>query len=173
MVGVTGNAPAHISAPNRAGSLSPSTPRMTQEVGTGMDHGCPWHRSNPQKIIGHPGAAPGVSRPPAERIAVFLVPAEIGGATENCAPIFAMPLRCLPVGPWPRRNWWTRTRVALAPEVCRTSMLLLHYRPKKWWRRQEFHLPQTPCERVSPVRYMRPRWRLAAMLRRFQYATLV
>ena len=46
------------------------------------------------KLVGHPGAAPGVSPIRTAWIAVFLVPEEIGGVTGTRTPVCAMPLRC-------------------------------------------------------------------------------
>ena len=45
------------------------------------------------KMVGHPGVAPGISPIRTARIAVFLVPDELGGATGNRTPVCAMPLR--------------------------------------------------------------------------------
>src|SRR5262245_28490022 len=59
-------------------------------------------------MVGHPGAAPGVSPIRTARIAVFLVPdmkcPRNGGATGNRTPICAMPLRRPAVGRWPRKT---------------------------------------------------------------------
>ena len=56
------------------------------------------------EMVGHLGAAPSISPIRTARIAVFLVPED--GATGSRTPIYAMPLRRLAVGRWPRK--WTR-----------------------------------------------------------------
>jgi hypothetical protein len=62
------------------------------------------------EMVGHLGAAPSVSPIRTARITVFLVPDEKRGATGNRTPIYAMPLRRLAVGRWPRNGARARTR---------------------------------------------------------------